>query len=354
MSTQNLLKVSPKNNLEEITKIAHEHGMKVLADEAHGTHLYFGNDLPQNAMSVGADMSAVSMHKAGGSLTQSSLLLLGEKVNARHVAQIINLTQTTSASYLLISSLDISRRNLALRGQTSFDKVIKMAEYARQEINCIGGYYAYGRELCNGGSIFDFDVTNSIKGELGKYAIDEYDLMPNENPHNIVTNFPVAEGNIFEAEENEVVKYVTCVSTEHNEDMIFNLYKFNGDKIDKYHPVLEFTKKFDNKGIHVVRLPENISLNQGEKLAVAVTQKSGDKYFLSVGSEYNEKGYLSKLCDDEYFAKGVVNKNESFVILENQVFDFADLKQKMEGMDGPTSFLSYDNFPIKLYASIVE
>ena len=62
--------------------------------------------------------------------------------------------------YLLISSLDLSRRNLALHGRESFEKVSSMAEYARAEINEIGGFYAYGRELIDGDSVFDFDVTN--------------------------------------------------------------------------------------------------------------------------------------------------------------------------------------------------
>ena len=105
------------SDLRAITALAHAHGMQVLVDEAHGTHLYFGEDMPVSAMEVGADMAAVSMHKSGGSLTQSSLLLLGPKVDPAHVRSIINLTQTTSASYLLLSSLDISRRNLALRGK---------------------------------------------------------------------------------------------------------------------------------------------------------------------------------------------------------------------------------------------
>ena len=63
------------SDLRGIVKLAHEKGMKVLADEAHGTHLYFGKGLPVNAMAAGADMAAVSMHKSGGSLTQSSMLL---------------------------------------------------------------------------------------------------------------------------------------------------------------------------------------------------------------------------------------------------------------------------------------
>ena len=170
------------SNLKEIVRIAHERGMKVLADEAHGTHLYFNDNLPMSGMAAGADMAAVSMHKSGGSLTQSSILLCGENMDAEYVRQIINLTQTTSASYLLLSSLDLSRRNLALRGNESFEKVAHMAEYARNEINEIGGFYAYGKELIDGDSVFDFDVTKlSIYTQgIGLTGIEVYDLLRDE------------------------------------------------------------------------------------------------------------------------------------------------------------------------------
>lgn len=170
------------SNLVKIVEIAHAHGMKVLADEAHGTHLYFGENLPVSGMAAGADMAAVSMHKSGGSLTQSSILLCGPDMDAEYVRQIINLTQTTSASYLLLSSLDISRRNLALRGKDSFAKVAKMAEYARDEINAIGGYYAYGKELVDGDSVYDYDVTklSVFTQGIGLTGIEVYDLLRDE------------------------------------------------------------------------------------------------------------------------------------------------------------------------------
>lgn len=170
------------SDLRSIVALAHAHGMLCLADEAHGTHFYFGDHLPASAMACGADMAAVSMHKSGGSLTQSSLLLTGPEVHEGYVRQIINLTQTTSGSYLLLSSLDISRRNLALRGKEIFEKVIRMAEYAREEINQIGGYYAYGKEICNGDSIYDFDITKlSVHTrEIGLAGIEVYDLLRDE------------------------------------------------------------------------------------------------------------------------------------------------------------------------------
>lgn len=170
------------SDLRSIVKLAHEHGMLVLADEAHGTHFYFGEGLPVSAMAAGADIAAVSMHKSGGSLTQSSFLLTGPGVSVGHVRQIINLTQTTSGSYLLLSSLDISRRNLALRGRREFEKVIGLAEYAREEINNIGGYYAFSEELVNGNSIFAFDRTKlSVHTlEIGLAGIEVYDILRDE------------------------------------------------------------------------------------------------------------------------------------------------------------------------------
>jgi len=170
------------SDLKGLTEMAHEAGMLVLVDEAHGAHLHFTDKLPLSAMDAGADIAAVSMHKSGGSLTQSSILLLGEQMNPEYVRQIINLTQSTSASYLLMSSLDISRRNLALRGKESFEKVIELSEYARREINAIGGYYAYSKELIDGVSVCDFDVTKlSVYTQgIGLTGIEVYDLLRDE------------------------------------------------------------------------------------------------------------------------------------------------------------------------------
>lgn len=169
------------SDLHSIVEIAHQNNMLVLVDEAHGTHFYFGDDLPVSAMAAGADMSAVSMHKTGGSLTQSSIVLIGKEspVSPGYVRSVINLTQTTSASYLLMSSLDISRRNLAINGREIFSKVSSLAEYGRREIEKIGGYYAYSSDLVNGDSVFAFDQTklSVYTREIGLAGIEVYDIL---------------------------------------------------------------------------------------------------------------------------------------------------------------------------------
>ena len=171
------------SDLRTITKLAHQHGMKVLVDEAHGTHFYFGENLPLSAMAAGADMAAVSMHKTGGSLTQSSFLLSNHPdLHQGYIRQMINLTQTTSGSYLLLSSLDLSRRNLALHGKEIFARVKELAQYAREEINKLGGFYAFSSELIDGDAIFDFDTTKlSVHTrDIGLAGIEVYDLLRDE------------------------------------------------------------------------------------------------------------------------------------------------------------------------------
>lgn len=167
------------SNLTAIVEMAHKHGMKVLADEAHGTHFYFGENLPISAMAAGADMAAISMHKTGGSLTQSSFLVCKNDVDPGYVRQIINLTQTTSGSYLLLTSLDLARKNMVLNGKEMVEKIISLAEYGRNEINQIGGYYAFSSELINGDTIYDFDRTKlSVHTtEIGLAGVEVYDLL---------------------------------------------------------------------------------------------------------------------------------------------------------------------------------
>jgi arginine/lysine/ornithine decarboxylase len=57
-----------------------------------------------------------------------------------------------------------------------------MAEYAREEINAVGGYYAFGRELVNGNSVFDFDTTKlSVHTlDIGLAGIEVYDILRDE------------------------------------------------------------------------------------------------------------------------------------------------------------------------------
>ncbi len=153
-------------DIKSIVNIAHAHDMAVLVDEAHGAHMPFHNDFPISSMEAGGDMSSVSIHKTAGSLTQSSALLLKSNiVTSEKVKQVLNLTYTSSASYLLMCSLDIARKQLATKGMELLDKVLELARWARDEINKIEGLYAFGKEITDSPGCYSFDET-----KLGIYV----------------------------------------------------------------------------------------------------------------------------------------------------------------------------------------
>ena len=177
------------SNISEIAKIAHEYGLLVLVDEAHGTHLYFGEDdtTPKGGLQLGADMCALSLHKTGGSLSQSSILLVNnERISPRYVRSIINISQTTSSSYLLLSSLDLARKQLVLSGKAMIRNARELSYYARDAINKIGGYRVFDKDMINGDTVYDYDVTKlsinvsniGLSGfEMGDILRDEYKIL---------------------------------------------------------------------------------------------------------------------------------------------------------------------------------
>lgn len=162
-------------DLKQIIDIAHSYDIPVLVDEAHGVHIHFHDGLPTSAMAAGADMAATSVHKLGGSLTQSSILNVKEGlVSTNRVQSILSMMTTTSTSYILLASLDTARRQLATKGYEMIEETIQLANYTRKSINKIPSLYCVGEEILESEAAFDFDPTKliiSIK-ELGITGYD--------------------------------------------------------------------------------------------------------------------------------------------------------------------------------------
>jgi arginine/lysine/ornithine decarboxylase len=171
------------SDLRSIVKLCHRKRIVVIVDEAHGAHLPFHPDLPDSAMAVGADMATVSMHKTAGSLTQSSVLLLNERYFSRHdVRAAINLMQTTSGSYLLMSSLDLARKKLALHGREMYDSLLASVEQAKARIAKIPGISVLTYDDANGAGMYDYDETKIVirVNSLGMTGFEAFDILLNE------------------------------------------------------------------------------------------------------------------------------------------------------------------------------
>ena len=151
------------NDLKRLVDEAHARGMSVLVDEAHGAHYYFDEKGPISAMEAGADMAAVSFHKTGGSLTQSSVLLLKSKlIQKQKVQKTLNILNTTSPSTLLMASLDAARHFVANHGQEAMNHTHEISKYAREQISKINGFVPCGKEHFLTRGCYDYDDTKLV------------------------------------------------------------------------------------------------------------------------------------------------------------------------------------------------
>lgn len=171
------------SDLAEIVNICHKNNVLVLVDEAHGAHFPFHDDLPPSGMSVGADMSAVSIHKTGGALTQASALLINNRsIDVKKVQQSINMLQSTSASYLLMASIDGARSNLMLNGNVQLSKALNLSRYAKSKLKKIEGIKVISNDNKNNNSSSNIDETKlciNVK-ELNLTGFEVYDLLYKE------------------------------------------------------------------------------------------------------------------------------------------------------------------------------
>ena len=126
--------------LHEIARVCHDRGIPLLVDEAHGSHLYFMEEAPMGALPAGADLVVQSVHKTGGSMTQSSLLhVQGDLIDRVRLRESLAMVMSTSPSYVLMASLDGARHQLAVSGKELLREACHLAEKCRNDLRRIRG-----------------------------------------------------------------------------------------------------------------------------------------------------------------------------------------------------------------------
>jgi arginine/lysine/ornithine decarboxylase len=128
--------------LDEIVAICRARKVPLIVDEAHGAHLHFlppGH--PDPALAAGADLVVQSSHKTLGSLVGSAQLHVGRHspVAPDRVQDALNVLQTTSGSFLLLASLDLTRRALARDGRKLFADALNEARELENKIDAMPG-----------------------------------------------------------------------------------------------------------------------------------------------------------------------------------------------------------------------
>ena len=132
------------SDIKSISAVCKKYGIPLIVDEAHGCLWNFNKHLPETALKLGADAVVHSLHKTGGSMSQSSMLHIAKNsmIDEIAVEKALKLLHTTSPSLMLLASLDAARANLqSKRGQKQLENAVKNAKYLRTRLDNIPGLH---------------------------------------------------------------------------------------------------------------------------------------------------------------------------------------------------------------------
>ncbi|RUT27699.1 aminotransferase class I/II-fold pyridoxal phosphate-dependent enzyme [Paenibacillus zeisoli] len=122
-------------SLAPLAELCHSSGIPLLVDEAHGAHFGLHPALPRSALSEGADGVVQSTHKMLFGLTMSAMLHVhGSLIDRQLLCQRLAMIQSSSPSYPLMASLDLTRGMLEGEGPSIFEEGLQCAAKLRREI----------------------------------------------------------------------------------------------------------------------------------------------------------------------------------------------------------------------------
>jgi lysine decarboxylase len=166
-------------DIRGLADVAHARGVPLIADEAWGAHMAFHEDLPEHALSAGADLVISSTHKIVGSLTQSAMLHLGhgELIGQDTVDRAVTLTESTSPNALLAASLDAARRQAAVHGRELLGRTMAALTHTREQIQAIEGYDVLDERMVGRSGVFAYDPLR-LAVDVRGVAASGYQLAP--------------------------------------------------------------------------------------------------------------------------------------------------------------------------------
>lgn len=156
------------SDISAISKILHKKNIPLVVDEAHGAHLGFSEYFPKGAIKSGADCVIHSTHKTLPCLTQTAAVHIckslweGEELQeaCRKLTEALGIFETSSPSYVLMSSIDQCMNYLSENSAKAFESYKNMLKDFSEKAKDL----KHIKILCKGNdrkenhkSFYDFD-----------------------------------------------------------------------------------------------------------------------------------------------------------------------------------------------------
>ncbi len=166
------------SDVEAIVAAAHEKGIPVIVDEAHGAHFGFHSYFPENSNKKGADIVIHSLHKTLPSLTQTALLHInGKLVRREKVRRFIHMLQSSSPSYILMASMDSCIEMLENRRQGLFEPYVRSLQALREELQALKGLKLVWTDRCDPSKLVISGEDVGLTGKmLYRILLEKYHL----------------------------------------------------------------------------------------------------------------------------------------------------------------------------------
>ena len=225
------------------------------------------------------------------------------------------------------------------------------------------GYFwlSYYDQSMGDAQSFEF-VTDNDTTQMDHYSILEYDLMPMEHISSTLYDKPVYTANVFRAEEDCALQYVSVMTGDLDADVTVSVFLLDWDQPVPSEGVLleSVTERIAYAGYHRIDLAEKLALKEGDLFGVVVMERvpaeDGVKFALVNASSLGEGApavFNERHADDgneiHRYCVAKVNPGESFVRFgDGEWLDWADVTEAVSAV-GDNAYMAYDNLPIKAY-----
>lgn len=140
------------SDIRAIADVAHEYGIPLIADEAHGAHLEYADrchSFPKSALECGADIVIQSLHKTLPCFTQTAILhIKGDRVDQDRVARYLSMFQTSSPSYLFMAGIQRCIRYMDSAGRDGMLRYEERLERFMEQMKGLQVLEVLTRDIC--------------------------------------------------------------------------------------------------------------------------------------------------------------------------------------------------------------
>ena len=140
------------SDIRVIADVAHEYGIPLIVDEAHGAHLEYADQchsFPKSALEYGADIVIQSLHKTLPCFTQTAILhVKGKLVDQDRISRYLSMFQTSSPSYLFMAGMERCIRYMDGDGRNEMIRYEKRLERFMERMEGLQVLEILDREIC--------------------------------------------------------------------------------------------------------------------------------------------------------------------------------------------------------------